>query len=213
MSNWWNNISFLEQIFYYCAIPATLILVIQTLLTILGIGNTDVDIDFDGNVDTDVTMFDSLSSLESVESNNIDFIESASNLKFFSIRGIVAFFTLFGWVGAILANNKLNVFLVFLIAIVCGFIGMFFIAFMFYSISKMQRKGNINIKNAVGKIGQVYIPIPANKKGKGKIQITIQERYTEIDAMTNNNQILSTGTMVVVVDVIDINTLLVEKQE
>jgi hypothetical protein len=77
----------------------------------------------------------------------------------------------------------------------------------------MQRKGNINIKNAVGKMGQVYIPIPANKKGKGKIQITIQERYTEIDAMTNNNQILSTGTMVFVVDVIDINTLLVEKQE
>lgn len=213
MVEWWSGLSVLEQVFYYCAIPSTIILVIQTLLTILGIGNGDSDFDFDGDIDMSVDSDIEGMGNAAAESIGIDAVESASGLKFFSIRGIVAFFSLFGWVGVVLAEAEINVILIFFIAIISGLIGMFVIAMMFYLISKLQRSGNINIKNAVGKKGQVYLTIPPKLSGKGKIQVTIQERYTEVNAMTNSQRPLTTGTIVRVVDLIDINTLLVEKQE
>jgi len=221
VTEWWNGLTTLEQVFYYCAIPATVILVLQTILSIFGIGHGDGDVDFDGdgnidfdgdidgNIDADVGgMSDSLA-----ETSTMDAIESASSLRFFSIRGIVAFFSLFGWIGVVLAEKEINTFIIFFIATICGLIGMFVIAMMFYLISKMQRNGNISIKNAIGYTGQVYLTIPAKQAGAGKIQIVIQERLTEVNAMTNSYKPLSTGTMVRVVDIIDINTLLVEKQD
>lgn len=213
MTNWWDGLTLLEKVFYYCAIPSTLILAIQTILSIFGIGHGDGDIDFNGDVDVDVDSHIDLMGDHACDSISVDAIESAASLKFFSVRGIVAFFSLFGWVGIILAENGLNTFLIFFIATVCGLMGMLFIAMMFYMISKMQRNGNIKIKNAVGHTGQVYLTIPAKQSGIGKIQITIQERYTEVNAMTNSLKPLITGTMVRVVGVIDINTLLVEKQD
>jgi len=213
MTDWWDGLTVLEQVFYYTAIPATIILVIQTILSIIGIGHGDGDLDFDGDVDTSIDSDGDVMGDTVAESSSIDAVESASSLKFFSVRGIVAFFSLFGWVGVVLAEEGLNTFLIFFIATICGLIGMFIIAMMFYMISKMQRNGNINIKNAIGQTGQVYLTIPARKSGQGKIQITVQERYTEVNAMTNSLKSLPTGTTVRVVDVIDINTLLVEKQD
>jgi hypothetical protein len=221
MTEWWDGLTTLEQVFYYCAVPATVILVLQTILSILGIGNGDSDVDFDGGenvdfgsqIDVNIDSNVDFSSDTIAESSTIDTIESASSLRFFSIRGIVAFFSLFGWVGVVLAESGLNTFVVFFIATICGLIGMFVIAMMFYLISKMQRNGNINIRNAIGHTGQVYLTIPAKQSGSGKIQIIIQERLTEVNAMTNSYKPLSTGTMVRVVAIIDINTLLVERQD
>lgn len=213
MTEWWNGLTVLEHVFYYCAIPATFVLVIQTIGSILGIGsdNTDVDIDFDGDVDFDSGTVD-FGDI-AAESSSIDAIESASSLRFFSIRGIVAFFSLFGWVGIVLLDAGLNTFLVFFLATACGLIGMLVIASMFYAITKLQRSGNVNIKNAIDEKGQVYLTIPANMSGKGKVNIIVQERYSEISAMTKSEYPIKTGSMVRVVGVIDINTLLVEKQD
>lgn len=209
MTSWWNELTALEQAFYYCAIPSTIILVIQTIAAILGIGHDDFDVDFDGDVDMTghVDMGDT-----SAHVVGVDAVESASSLKFFSIRGIVAFFSLFGWVGVVLAND-LNPVVVFFIAALCGLAGMLVIALMFYFVSRLQQSGNINIRNAVGSKGTVYLTIPPKQSGKGKIQITIQDRYTEVDAVTNSFKPLATGTAIRVVDVIDLNTLLVEKQD
>lgn len=211
MTDWWNGLTALEHVFYYCAIPATIILAIQTIGTILGIGSDDVDVDFDGdiNIDSGTVDFGDMAA----EASSIDAIESASSLKFFSVRGIVAFFSLFGWVGIVLLDAGLNTFLVFFLATACGLIGMLVIAVMFYAIAKLQRRGNINIKNAIGKQGQVYLTIPANMSGKGKINVIIQERYSEVSAMTESEYPIKTGSVVRVVGAVDMNTLLVEKQD
>ncbi len=213
MTDWWNGLTMLEKIFYYCAVPATLVLAVQTILSIFGIGHGDADVDFGGDGDAYVDSHIDMMSDHTGDTISIDSVESASSLKFFSVRGIVAFFSLFGWVGVILSGKGVDTFLVFLVATLCGLLGMLFIAVMFYMISKMQRSGNINIKNAVGYTGQVYLTIPAKQSGTGKIQINIQDRYTEVNAMTNGVKPLATGTMVRVVGVVNINTLLVEKQD
>lgn len=206
MTQWWNGLNDLQQLFYYCAIPATVVLFIQTLLTILGLGNdvdvdSDLDIGFDSDFDGDTT----------ITELDLDQVESTASLKFFSIRGIVAFLTLFGWVGVVLSDTNLHTAIIFLIATLSGLAGMLIIALMFYGITRLQSSGNIRLNNAIGSTAQVYIPIPPSRSGKGKIQVTIQERLSEVYAMSESKKTLSTGCIVRVVDVIDINTLLVEK--
>ena len=51
---WWNSLDLALQIFYCIAIPATLVLLVQTILMFIGIGDGDADfdapdVDFDGD--------------------------------------------------------------------------------------------------------------------------------------------------------------------
>ena len=41
MINWWNSLSMVSQIFYCFAVPATLILLIQTIMMLFGLGEND----------------------------------------------------------------------------------------------------------------------------------------------------------------------------
>jgi hypothetical protein len=74
----------------------------------------------------------------------------------------------------------------------------------------LQDSGNINIKNAIGKKGTVYIPIPKNGEGHGKISILLQERLIEVNAVTQSDRVLKTGESVVVVGLLNQQTVLVE---
>ncbi|GAB3349755.1 hypothetical protein GCM10027566_06330 [Arachidicoccus ginsenosidivorans] len=64
--------------------------------------------------------------------------------------------------------------------------------------------------NLIGLNGQVYIPIPANMNGKGRIQISVLGATHEIDAMTRGANRLTSGTNVKVLQ-IENAILIVEK--
>jgi hypothetical protein len=76
----------------------------------------------------------------------------------------------------------------------------------------MQQSGNIDLmKDAEGCNGKVYLTIPAERGGTGKVQITINGAVREYDAMTDSEQDLKTGKAIKVVEAIDNSTLLVEE--
>lgn len=52
MNAWWASLTWLERIFAYVAFPATLLLLLQTLMLLFGLGN-DADGDADADVDLD----------------------------------------------------------------------------------------------------------------------------------------------------------------
>lgn len=61
MNAWWVSLTWLEKIFAYVAFPATLLLLLQTLMLLFGLGNdsdgdadADVDLDGDGVPDLDL---------------------------------------------------------------------------------------------------------------------------------------------------------------
>jgi hypothetical protein len=58
----------------------------------------------------------------------------------------------------------------------------------------------------VGQCGTVYLPIPGQKSGRGKVQINLQNRTMEYPAVTAQDS-LPTGSKVVVVGVIGSDTI------
>ena len=206
----WSSLAIEVQIFYIIAIPATLILVLQAILSIIGLAgsegdmdggdfDSDGDIDFDGDADVE---FD-------VDDMDMEDVPSA-DFKFFTIRGMVAFFSIFGWTGILmLKNNSLTISVI--VAFLAGSLAMALVGYLFYLMTRLQASGNIDYKNCLNKTGEVYLTIPASKKGRGKVNLTVQGRYIEINAMTEMDEPIPSGETIIVVKVISDNTVIVKK--
>ena len=204
MINWWNELSFFQQIYAMFAIPATLILVLQTLLMLIGVGgHSDADSDlgmdsehFDVGEHSDMHMPSNTSGL--------------SGLKLFTVRGVIAFFTVTGWSGIVFADVGLSSAMCIVLSTICGFASLVLISLLFKNMIKLQSSGNLDFANAVGQMAQVYISIPGNKSGSGKVFLTVQNRYIEAEAMTGDPDGFKQGQTVRVSGLFGENTLLVD---
>lgn len=193
MSEWWINLDSFEKIYWYFAVPFTLVFIIQLALSFSGMDNdVDIgdDIDFDADGDTD---------------GGFD-----GTFRLFTVKNFITFFTVFGWTGITLYNLGINKTMTTILSTISGIIIMCVVASLFYFITRLAESGTLNLKNAIGKTGEVYIPIPAKQNGIGKVHITIQGAIRELDAMTTGKSI-STGKMVEV-DSISSNNILVVKE-
>ncbi|MBS4536947.1 NfeD family protein [Clostridium sp. D2Q-11] len=194
MSEWWASIPVFEKVFWYLAIPSTVVFMIQLFLTFFGLGEGTADVDsMDGGFDLDA--------------DGDGFIESAFN--FFTIRNFIIFFTVFGWSGIAFSDMGFSEVSTIVISSVLGIIVMLIVAALFYFIMNLASSGNIDLNNSIGATGSVYIPIPAKGKGTGKVQILIQDSLKEVEAITKGKAI-STGERVKVLEILDNNILVVE---
>ncbi len=189
----WSEISVFEQVFWVIAIPSTLIFLILLAITIFG-GETDAGVDVSTDVDASLADGDSIP------------------FQFLSLKNIIAFFTIFGWSGIGFINAGLPSWLVILLAFLCGLLMMFLMAGLFYVMSKLAESGTLKIKNAIGKLGEVYLVIPANRAGMGKVQLNVQGSLRTLDAITDDMEKIPTSSIIQVLDVIDDQILLVKKQ-
>ena len=196
MTNWWESLTELQHIFAFIGIPATLVLIVQTVLLFFGIGDGDVDVDADIDVD-------------GIDPGEID--TGDGGLALFSVRGIVAMLCIAGWSGIVFVDFGLPNALCVVLAAVCGIAALFGMAYLLKGVSKLQSSGNIQLGSAIGKVGEVYIPIPAAGEGKGKISITVQDRFIELDAISNGDSPIKTGDSVRVVSVNEAGLAVVER--
>jgi len=185
------------------AIPATVILLLQTVLLLFGIGGghdmggadaPDHDFGHDGSSDH--------------EAQGVDHHDPG--LRIFTVRGIVAFFAIGGWVGIALLDAGVSPVPATVVAFAAGFAALFLIAWLLKLSMKLQDAGNIDYKNAVGRTAQVYLRIPAAGAGIGKVTLNLQERFTEVNAVTAATQPIPTGSTVTVTGVRDEAVLIVE---
>jgi len=198
-------------ILYVFAIPSTVILVLQTVMLLFGLGggaDGDVDVGCDGDIDCDggFDCDDVPDDFETDAAGNL----GDGGLKLFTVRGIVAFFAVGGWAGIASMQMGAPFWLGIIIFLVVGFLALLLVAYFIKWALRLQSNGTMNYKNAVGLVGEVYMTIPANNTGKGKINLVLQERYAEIEAVTASDRELVYGEKVRVVNVADDNTLIVE---
>lgn len=190
MITWWTSLSTAMQVLWAITLSASLIFVIQTVMTFLGLGDHDADFDLDtsdGSFDADPSM----------------------NLLTF--RNLVNFCLGFGWTAVLMHEKIQSNALLIIVSVIVGILLVTVVMWIFKWLSGMQQTGNIDVhKSAVGCEGKVYLTIPGERKGEGKVQITINNAVREYDAVTDGETI-PTGKAIKVTEVINDYTLLVEK--
>ena len=118
-----------------------------------------------------------------------------------------------GWVAVALLETSLPAGVSIGIAIACGIATLIGMAYLMRAVNRLQSSGNIDIGNCIGKIGEVYIPIPSSGNGSGKVNLTVQEKFSEFTAITTSGEPLKTGAFVRVVAVSESGVLVVEPIE
>jgi len=235
-NTWWNSLGLIGQIMACSAIPMTVVMLLQFILLIIGVGfgsetdgdaeidsNVDADIDADGDTDfaesiTDVhDSFDTendagigeISSYADKSAKETDGRSSSSILKIFTIRGIVAFFALGGWAGLAALSAGVPAIWAIQIALFVGVSAMLLASFMIRLALRMQESGNLNLNNTIAQVAEVYINIPPARTDRGKITMLLQERFVELDAVTDSDVELKPHTKVEVIAIADKDCLLV----
>jgi hypothetical protein len=190
-ATWWDTMQNVEKIYWLIAVPFTAVFLVQLVLTFVGGGIDEIA----DATDHDVT-FD--------QDHGIDF-------QFISIKNLVAFFSIFGWTGVALIHGGKSIGMIIVVSTLAGLLMMLIMASMVYYMGKLTEDSSLNLSNAIGKIGSVYLRIPPGRSGMGKVQINVQGFQT-LDAITDGEEEIKTGAVVEVVDVINNEVLLVKKQ-
>jgi hypothetical protein len=136
-------------------------------------------------------------------------LDEGIGYQFFTIKNMIAFFTIFGWAGIASIQGGLSKPVTIIIALVAGVLMVLMMALLFRSMSKLRQSGTLQMKNAIGLIGETYLFIPAGRGGFGKVHIKVQGSLHELQAITDDELQISTGRLVRVVDVINDSTLIV----
>ena len=204
MENWWASLSLLQKLFLYFAVPSTSLLIIQSVLSLFGLSGSAADapdsIEAESPIDTDVGDFD--------PSDNV---VGGADFRFFTVRGVIAFLSIFGWTGMVMTQYTTIIPLIIVVSISAGLTAMATIGYLFYIIAELQSAGNVSLRNSIGSTAEVYLTIPSKGNGEGKVSVLIQERMIEAQAVSNSENEIPTGSTVRVINVSSNNILLVEK--
>ena len=175
----------MEAIYFYCAVVGGTLLILQLLLLLFSadhIADADLDADFgDG---------DGFAEASSA---------TESFLKLLSLKAIVAFLTFFGLAGLASIRAELSGDATLMISSGAGLVGFLIVAYLMIGLSKLQSKGNLDLKNAIGGQGRVYLRIPEKRKGAGRVLIALQGRRVECKAVTAGAEI-DTGAQIKVIN-------------
>lgn len=196
MIEWWNSMDLVGQIYALIAIPSTLVLIIQTLMLIFGFVGDDIDAD---GID--------------LNDNGIGDTPGdggESGLALFSVRGLMAMAAIGGWSGLVMHSSGITLPITVMLSLAFGFLTLVGIAYIMKLAVKLQDNGNIDLGSAIGKVGTVYIPIPENMSGAGKVNLTVQERFIEIGAVTTAGRKLATGESIRVIATDETGLVVVE---
>lgn len=187
----WSQLDLMSQVYWIITVPSTAVFLFLVIISIFG---SDVDSDVSGGFDHPIN----------ADSDGIPF-------QFLSLKNIIGFFTMFGWSGLGFISLGLPAWQVIFFSLLCGFLMMLAMATLFYLMSKLAETGNKNIRNAIGRSGEVYLTIPPMRSGVGKVQVMVQGALETLDAITDDPEPIPTSSLIQVTDVINDQLLLVRR--
>jgi len=180
-----NEMEPLLKTFWYVAIPASIIFIVQSIMTFMGTDSSDgLEADFDSNL-----------------------IDVDAPFQLFSLRNLINFLLGFSWAGISFYSTVSNPALLIGFSLLTGalFVYLFFI--IIRQLRKLAENNSFNIQNTVGKTAEVYLTIPSNKSGKGKVIISVNGAYHELPAITEGDRIDTTSLVKIIA--IESNSILI----
>lgn len=216
LSTWWGSLDIFTQALYCVAIPSTLILVIQSILIIAGLGDgaPDINVSDTSGLDMpgcDCAGCDPTEAIDAAAGGDIVNPADAGAMHLFTFQGIITFLCVFAWAGILTYMGCGLIPVALIVGFILGAGAMFGVAKIIQLMGRLAESGNIVAKKYLGETGTVYIPIPADGAGRGKVNISLGERYVEFEAITEEPVELKSGEAVRVTDIRSENILVVEK--
>lgn len=194
MIEWLNSMDVMTRIFWAIALASSLIFVIQSVLTFVGADADASGMDMDAGASVD------------------DPSDMGTGMGLLTFRNFVNFFLGFGWMALIMKEKTSSLSLVIIVSAIVGVLLVVAVMMLFKWLGSMQEAGNIDVyKSAVDCRGTVYLTVPAERRGEGKVQIVINNSVREYNAQTDGPE-LKTGASIRVVDIVNPNVLLVEEE-
>lgn len=176
----------MDTFYLVCAVIGGTLLVGQFVLSLMGIGH-DVDHDLSGGSDGEHG--------------------SSWFAGVLSVRAISAAVMLFGLCGLWANYDGREVLPSLAFACLGGVAGLLLVAQSMRFLHGLAEEGNVQIESSVGRPATVYLTIPGKLVRAGKVQLEIQNRTVEYQAVTAHPDSLPTGSRVTVVAVVNSDTV------
>lgn len=207
MTGWWQSLSALEHGLAIIAIFSTVILFLQTIMLLFGLGGGhDAEIDTDTGADDGGLSMHDMHGDHDGTTNDGDF----SGLRLFTVRGVIAFMSVGGWLGLAVSGTGASAIVTLLSAFAGGTAALIMVAMFFRWVMGLQENGNADYSKAIGQKAVVYLAVPANNTGRGKINISVSGSFIEADAVTKHSEKIAANSMVVITGMLDETTYIVE---
>lgn len=188
MLDWFSTLEWFPKIYWAIAIIASLNFIVSIVMSLIG-GDADELSDVDAEIDGDTGI----------------------GFQFITYKNLVGFFTIFGWSGIACIDEGFSKPTTIIISLICGLIMMAIMAAMFYYMRKLSDSGTLDYKNALDQIGEVYLTVGAKRSKIGKAHVRIQGALRELEALTDSETDLKTGTVIKVTSVTPNGILIIEK--
>ncbi len=180
----------METFYLLCAVLGGTVILLQVAAGLFGFGaDHDADTDHDAGADGD---------------HDHDSFFGALSVR--TVSAALAFFGLGGLTARYYGVDELPA----LAAAVASAAAAFYaVAFVVRSLAGLKADGTARIERSVGRTGSVYLRVPGTRSGHGKVQVAVQNRTVEYQAVTAGPE-LPTGAPVRVVAVLTTDTVEVE---
>ena len=178
----------MQTFFLACAILGGAVLIVQLLLGVFGI------------------VHDGLDAPHDAAGSHGALSETSDGLHLLSVRALSAGLGFFGVGGMAGVATGWGLLAALPLGVVLGFGAMIATALITRWMLSLEDDGSVSIDGAVGSTGTVYLAIPGERKGAGKVLLTLQNRTVEYQAVTSQGA-LPTGASILVVDVVGPDTV------
>jgi len=206
----------METMFTYAAVIGGIVLLFQFVLSLLGLGEHDGDLGADHGGLAQGSVHDGdFSSGHDGGLHHDAGVDGSHAANWFyeliSIRTLAAGSAFFGVTGngALAWGTSRSG--AFLLAAIAGAGAMYGVYWLYKQVFRLQHSGTENIRNAIGASAVVYVPIPAQRSGTGKVTFKLQNRLVEYLAVTDEESRLATGEKVVITAIIGSDTVRVSR--
>jgi hypothetical protein len=211
----------MTYVFIVCAALGGTVLVIQFVLTLIGLGghafdldaSTDIGHDFGGDLHAGAGGDVHVDHAGGDTDHPQQTAHHSSTWLFgiVSFRTVVAALAFFGIGGMAAQSSRASMPNVMLVALATGAAAMFAVYWMMRGLQSVHAEGTVRLQRAVGQHGNVYLRVPGNRTGSGKVQFNLQNRTMEYLAITSGPE-LPTGAKVVVTSIVNPTTVEVQAE-
>jgi hypothetical protein len=197
----------METVYLVCALLGATLVVCQFLLSLVGLGHGHdfggdaAGHDFGGHDVGHDAGHDASHGADHEHGHN-----AMAVFKWLTFRTISAAFAFFGLTGLSARRFDMDDGPALLLAMAAGGAALVVVSWLMQALGRLNVDGTARIERAVGSRGTVYLSIPGQRAGAGKVHVSCQDRLLEYKAVTSDGA-RTTGTAVVVVGVVSGDTV------